>query len=321
MTATASKYRSPYVSEILEEPDRTLDDCAASVAIMSAADWTLGEAITRPDGSPMDVLFLRNALRKRIGRVDGGLTLHDVNDLIRELDPELPPLPRYNGQKLRPGQSSEGATLRLTFEEWKAKVMAGHVSALCGNPAGVKNPSSPLRTKQGDDDYPHVIHVSDGDTGGAVVKDPLTRRKPGWAGERVTWKDLREFTEASKGGDRLFGSPSAIACAVVPVGGETEAARVARKSLATIVRLNGKVSDQRDQTRLATEERDAARVEARLATEAASGLRSQLTAAQARIKELESLPSPDCITQVNAERVRVLDLLSGRFDELIAEVR
>ena len=33
----------------------------------------------------MDGLFRRNALRKRIGKVVGGLTLHDVDELIREL--------------------------------------------------------------------------------------------------------------------------------------------------------------------------------------------------------------------------------------------
>lgn len=308
MAATASKYRSPYVSELVAEPDRTIDDCTASGAISLAADWTLGEAVTRPDGTPMDVVYLRNALRRRIGIVEGGLTLHDANDLIHELDPDLPPLPRYPGQSLRPGQSGDGATLRVTWEEFKAKVSAGYVGMLCGNPSGVKDPNSPLRTKQNSDDYPHVIHVSDGNATGALVKDPLTRHKPGWPGERVTWDDLRQFTEAKDAkGDRHFGSPTAIACALVPVGGETEAARVARKSLATIGRLNQKVSDQKAQTALATDERDQAR--------------RDLATATARIAELEAMTIPDCTTPVTAERGRVLDLISSGVDQLVAGLR
>lgn len=64
---------------------------------------------------------------------------------------------------------------------------------------------------------------------------------------------------------------------------------------------------------LRTRERDAARRDLALATDTIKRL-------DARIAELEA-ESPSCVTQVNAERVRVLDLLSGRFDELIAEVR
>lgn len=323
MTATASKYVSPFVSEVLRETDGSIDDCATSSGLMLACDWTLGEFLVRDDGSTWSVLRLREVLRRKLGPDDkvGGLTLHDVDEALRAIDPELPPLPRYGGQKLERGQSPDGATLRLTFEEWQAMLRGGHVSLLCGIPAGVKDPTSPLRALTRFDGYSHVIWVGDGGKDDALVKDPLHARRPGYRGERVTWTQLRQYTEAKKDGQRAFGSPTAIACAVVPVGGETAAARVARKSLATIARLNDKVKDQRDQTKLATEERDAARTEARLATEAAGGLRTQLTAAQARIKELEALPAPDCVTQVNAERMRVLDLLSGRFDELVAEIR
>lgn len=82
--------------------------------------------------------------------------------------------------------------------------------------------------------------------------------------------------------------------------------------------------------------------EARLATKAANELRTALTAAnesvrtlqtrvdgyvteraalQVRIKELEAMPSPDCVVAVNAERGRVLDLLSDGIDELVASIR
>lgn len=313
MTATPSKYDAPYVSEIIAEADRTYDDCAAATGIMLAASWTLGEAITKPDGSQMDVNYLRNALRARIGKKDGGLTLHDMSDLMQALDPELPPLPRYNGQRATAGQSTAGATLTLTFEAWKAQVMSGYASALCGNPSGVKNPDSPLRSVQGNDDYAHVIHVSKGDTGGALVKDPLTRHKPAWPGVRVSWDDLRQYTEAKKNGDRQFGSPGAIACAMVATGGETEAARTGRKSLATIARLNGKLTDQKAQTALAIDERDQAKRDLSVAVQ-------KIKDQNARIAELEGQPS-GCTDAVNKERARVLDALSGGVDELVATLR
>lgn len=323
MPATASKYRSPFVSEVLRETDGSIDDCATSSGLMLACDWTLGEFLIRPDGSTWNVLQLREVLRKKLGPDDkvGGLTLHDVSDALRAIDPELPPLPRYSGQALEPGQSPDGATLRLAFEEWQAKIREGHVGLLCGIPAGVADPKSPLRALTRFDGFSHVIWVGDGDKDDALAKDPMHARRPGYKGERVSWRDLRQYTEAKKGGSRAFGSSSAIACALVPVGGETEAARVARKSLATIARLNDKVAGQRAQTQLATEERDAARAEAKLAHQAADGLLKQRDAALARVKELEALPAPDCALQVKAERVRVLDLLSGRFDEIVAEIR
>lgn len=261
MTATAAKYRSPYVSEILRETDGSLNDCAVSTGIMLLGDWTLGEALTRADGKPKDVLFLREWSRKQLGpgAQDGGLTLHDMNDLMHAIDPDLPPLPRYNGQSLRPGQSSEGATLRITFETLKSMLKNGHSAALCGNPSGVSDPNSPLRTKQNRDDYAHVVHITDGNDKGAILKDPLTRRKPGWPGERVSWEDLRQFTEAKKDGERQFGSPTAIACAVIRVGDETEAERARRKASSTITKLQTRLDAQKAQTALATEERDQAR--------------------------------------------------------------
>ena len=303
MAATATKYRAPYVSEILRETDGSLNDCSVCVTIMLVGDWTLGEALINPDGSAKDVLFLREWVRKQLGpdARDGGLTLHDADQMARLLDPELPPLPRYGGQTARPGQSTAGATLRLTFEAFKAAIQNGNSAALCGNPIGVKDPGSPLRSVQGNDDYAHVIHVTDGNATGALVKDPLTRHKPGWPGVRVSWDELRQFTEAKKNGERLFGSPTAVACAVIPVGAETEAARVGRKSLATIARLNQKVSDQRAQATLATDERDQARRE--------------LATAQARIAELEGAGPADC-HDAEDEVARLTDIL-GKVKALV----
>lgn len=299
MVATAAAYRAPYVSEILRETDGTLNDCAVSTGIMLAGDWTLGEALTRADGKPRDVIFLREWTRKQLGpgAQDGGLTLHDMNDMLQLLDPGLPPLPRYNGQSLRPGQTSEGATLRLTFEELRQALQQGCSAALCGNPAGVKDPDSPFRTKQGDDDYPHVVRITDGNERGCRLFDPLTRRGVNWTGERVSWDEVRQFTEAKKPGtrDRQFGSPSAVACAVIAVGSETLVEREKRRSLVSVAKLNLRLKEQKEQTKLALEERDQARRE--------------LEQAQADL-ETCSQQTTDCTGPVNADRNGLLDELT-----------
>lgn len=257
MTATAERYKGVYVSEVLKEVG-SYSDCGASVAIMLAADWTLGEWLVRPDGQQRDVIELREVVRRRIGDTMGGLTLHDMNDIIRELDPDIAPLPRYDGQAAKPGQSTQGANLHLTWDEFRAAVSDGHSAALCGNPIGVKDEGSPLRTKQGSDDYPHVVHLTDGNVNGARVKDPLTRHMPGWLGEMVRWDDLRQFTEAKHAGARQFGSPTAIACAVVRIGSETEASRTGRLAAKNLGRCRDSLDAQKAQTELYRDERDQA---------------------------------------------------------------
>ena len=319
MTATADKYRAPYVSEILRETDGTINDCAVSTGLMLAGDWTLGEALTRPDGKQRDVLFLREWTRKQLGpgAQDGGLTLHDMNDMLQALDPDLPPLPRYNGQALRPGQSSAGATLRLTFDQLKAMLQNGYSAALCGNPAGVKDEKSPFRTKQNSDNYPHVVRITDGNATGCRLFDPLTKKGTNWPGERVSWDDVRQFTEAKKPGtnDRQFGSPSAVACAVVKVGDETEAARVSRKADIAAVKARAALANQREQTKLATDERDQARRELAsalvqlgalskdntLLTTERDKARQEADDLEARIAELEAIPPTpaDCSAELD----------------------
>jgi hypothetical protein len=261
MAATVNLYRAPYTSEILAEPDRVYDDCAASVGIMLFADWTLGEWLIQRDGDQWNVLALRNVVRRKIKDPDGGLTLHDVNDIGHELDPDLPDLPRYGGQAAKPNQSTAGATLRLNRNELKELLQNGHSAAVCGlAPNGVG----------------HVIHVTDGKVQGVLAKDPLTRHTPGWKGERMSWDDLWRFTEAKgKDGTRSYGSPDAIACAVVKVGDETQEARTNR-------RLKAKVSE------LIHTKGDLAQTRLALTT-----TQADLKTAEDRIAILESATQPD----------------------------
>jgi hypothetical protein len=277
MTATADRYRTPYVSQMLAEPDRTYDDCAASTGIMLFNDWTLGEWSIRPDGKQRDLLLLRNTVRKRIGDTDGGLTLHDVNDIGHELDPDLPDLPRYNGQAAKPGQSTAGATLRLDRWDLKALLMNGHSAAICGISGTVG----------------HVVHVTDGTAAGVLRKDPLTRKGENWAGDRITWSQLWAFTEAERNGERAYGSPDAIACAVVKVGEQTEASRVERKAGLGITKLRTKLDAQKAQTTLATEERNQARRELAASQQAYQSAMDALAAANKALDECQARPT-DC---------------------------
>ncbi len=300
MTANPKRYVSPYVSEMLVEPDQVFDDCMASVAIMLAAERTCGEWLIQPDGDQWSVLILRNVVRKRIGDTTGGLTFHDANDIMIDLDPRMPPLPRYPGMTAKKGQSTEGATLRLNRFELKAMLQQGFAAGICGlAPNGVG----------------HVIEASDGDDKGVRVMNPLTRHTPGWRGERYTWAELWAFTEQKKDGERAYGSADAIACAVVKVGSEMEAERTQRDADVSLRKLRSQLSDQKAQTRLATEERDAARSEAAGAEATVAELRTELAAAQARIAELEALPPADC-SELQAQVVVLKDKINAATEAL-----
>lgn len=283
MTADPKSYRTPYVSQMLAEPDRTWDDCCAAVTIMLGNDWTLGEWSIRPDGKPRDLLFLRNLIRKRIGDVDGGLTLHDANDMLHELDPDLPDLPRYPDQIAKPGQSRAGATLRLDRAGLKEMLRNGHSAAVCGLSGTVG----------------HVVYFTDGNDTGPIRKDPLTTHGPGWDGERVTWDALWRFTEAKRNGVRAYGSPSAIACAVVKVGEQTQAERTRRAGEREASRLAKSIQAQKAQTALAADERDQARRELGVATSTIQSQGARVEQLEARIAELEAATPQDCSAEVD----------------------
>lgn len=297
MAATADKYVIPYTSEMRREADGGYNECTDASTVMLGAAWTLGEILENPDGSRKNPNMFRNTLRGKAGFSEaGGLTLHDANDMLQVIDPDLPPLLRYNDQRLRPGQSSEGARLRVTFEELRTMLRNGYVVMLCGNPVGVRDPDSPFRTKARNDRYPHVVVLYRGTENGATLLDPLTTQGPAWKGEKVPWDAIRQFTEAKDpSGDRYFGSASEVAAAVARIGSETQAAREERARFTAAAKLNERLAEQKDQTRLALDERDAARHE--------------LKGARARIAELEQTPGQDCTAAVNAERKRILDEL------------
>ena len=313
MTATADKYVPRFYSEVVKEVGSP-DDCiiCASLELYDAA--TLGEGVTRDDGTLINTIVLRE-LRDEAGlRANGPLRLDDAARYLAFVSRKVGMEPPFD-LDYYPGH---GGSLRVTWDGFQSRIRNGHVAVLLGNPIGVKDATSPLRTAQNNDDYAHAIAVMDGRADDARVFDALRRRQPGYTGQRVKWADLLQFTSA-KGW--AFGSPTTIACAIARIGSETQAARADRDRLAAVARLNERVASQKAQTALATEERDAARTEARLATEAASGLRTQLTAAQARVKELEALPAPDCAAQVTAERVRLLALVSDGVDAVLAGLK
>lgn len=299
MTATPGMYRAPFISQRRKDQP-PFEDCALESGLMLLGSWTLGEGLVKADGDQRDLYELSETLRRRIKKPAGGLTLADVDDALHTIDPALPPLPRYPGQTPTP---SAGSTLRLTFEEFKALTIEGHAAIILGYQTDASTVG-------------HAIHVSRGNAEGPIVMDPWERKPLAWQGERWTWKRLREFTERKVRGDR-FGSPAAIACAVVRIGEETQAQRATREAARDLSRMKAQRDDAREQTKLASDERDAARTEARLAKETADELRTALTEAAKRIKELEARPTTDCIPAINADRNAMLDELV----EWIAEHR
>lgn len=291
MTADASAYRSPFISQRRKDVP-PFEDCVLESSLMLLGAWTLGEGLVRPDGDQRDLYGLSEILRKRIDKPAGGLTLADADEALHSIDPDLPPLPRYPGQSPTPAAT---ATLRLTFEEFRARIIDGHAGIILGYQTDASTVG-------------HAIHVARGNADGPIVMDPWERKPLGWEGERWTWKRLREFTERKVKGDR-FGSPSAIACALVPIGAETREARAQRAALIAAARASQKLKDQKDQTTLALNERDAARTEARLAQTAADELRVELGTVREQLTACQNA-APDCIPAVNADRNGMLDELT-----------
>lgn len=272
MPAEARDFIPTYVSEIIKETDGDLDDCMVCAAISLADAWTLGEFLTRSDGDKRNVINLREKRAKALGpsKAVGGLTLADAERYLQAIDPDIPNLPRYPGH---------GGSQRYTFEEFWDLISDGHAAILLGNPSRVKDPRSPLRTKQGNDDYPHAIFVYRGRPTVARVYDALTRHGPDWRGEDVEREDLRQFSTA-------FGTPGAIGCSVVRIGAATRAARE-RNAKEVAVRML-KVSNKN-----LVAQRDEVSRELDIAV-------SDLQAAEARIAILESATQPD-LTLVRRE--------------------
>ena len=266
------KYIPPYVSEINREVDGDLDDCALSAGIALAAVWTGGEILFKQDGTPRNVIDMREARVKALGpgKKAGGLTLPDVNQFLHWFDETLPDLPYYPFQKPYDG------TLRLSFDQFWEKLQGPYAAILLGNPSRVKNPASRLRTKQGNDDYGHAIFVWKARNGKATVYDALTRNKPDWQGERIPKEELAQFASA-------FGQPDAIGCAVIQIGSATKEARA---------RQSAKERESRIKAAHAAVEK--------VYQDNIRSLEADLVSANDRIAILESAQSPD-LTAVKRE--------------------
>ena len=253
MTATAAKYLPRYYSEIVREAIGSFDDCAICSGLTLYDAATMGEGVTRDDGRLMDTIRLRE-LRDEAGLApDGPLRLNDVAKYLRWVSEKVDMAPPFELDHY-PGHP--GGTLRVTWAEFKDRIQNGHVGILLGNPIAVKDPASPLRSRQVNDDYGHAVGLMDGRAETATLFDPLTRKGPDWRGEWVPWQDLRQFTEARKGGARLYGTADAIGCALARIGSETEAARAERKAAKRISTLMERVDAQKAQTELHRDERD-----------------------------------------------------------------
>lgn len=320
MTATIAAFRPRYYSEIIRETNG-YDDCALCSGLVLFEMATLREGVTKNDGGLFDTIRLRE-LRDEAGlRPDGPLRLNDIAQYLAFVSTKAGMDPAFR-LDYYPGHP--GGTLRLAWDEFRAKVSGAHVAILLGNPSAVRDPASPLRTKQGNDDYGHAIAVFDGGPNGATVYDALTRKGENWKGERVRWDDLRQFTEAKKGGDRLYGTPDAIACAVAAIGSETGEARAKRAALVAAAKANEKLQAQKAQTSLATEERDAARTEARLAQQTVEELRTALAASDEALKACRNAQAPDCTAAVaeatRVEHERMVALVEQGGHELVEEL-
>lgn len=136
----------------------------------------------------------------------------------------------------------------------------------------------------------HACVVGDPRNGSVAFHDPLRKK-----GIRISIDLLVRAMETF--GRRPWGNGRGEAAVAYPVPTVREALE---KAQADVERLRSTLRDQRDQTRLATEERDAARTEAALLTDTVAELRTALTATEAALVECRNQPVPDC-TDVQAQ--------------------
>ena len=241
-----TRYRTPFITET-DEPRFT--DCQFCAGLMLVADWTDGEAIHDDHGNTLDAPGLK-ALRERIrflsGDTEGGASLNDLALGIAKRYPDLPPLPRT---------VAPTDPLRLTFDELWAKLQADHCAVVNGNPIKVKDPSSPLRSMQGNDDYDHAVFLHLARADKAFVMDPLGQG--GYRGRWVPKDDLRQFAS------RFVTDSGSPYVAMVRRGHQSSVALLRRKLTAQLKTV---------QAELATAEADIATARARALDDAVTAI-------------------------------------------------
>jgi hypothetical protein len=146
----------------------------------------------------------------------------------------------------------------------------------------------------------HGVVVGEPSDGKVTVADPLRRELVRWP-VALLERAMETFGTKPWGNGR--GEFGIVAPAPTLLALRTRQRDEARKALAKAVAA---LSAQADQTKLATEERDAARAEANLATEAVAELRVSLAAARARITELENATPVDCTAAIAATRAAIV---------------
>ena len=214
-------YHSPFITET-DEP--AFSDCQFCSGLMLVAEWTSGEAILDHHGNTLDAAGLKR-LRERIrvlsGDSVGGASLEDLARGIARRFPDLPALPRT---------TAPVEPLVLSFDELWERLQAGHCAVLNGNPNGVTDLSSPLRSMQAKDDYDHAVFVHAARVERAFVMDPLGRGR--YQGQWVPKADLRQFAS------RFTTASSSPYCAVVKRSEQSSVERLRRQ-------LHGQTRDLR----------------------------------------------------------------------------
>jgi hypothetical protein len=93
---------------------------------------------------------------------------------------------------------------------------------------------------------------------------------------------------------------------------------------ATVAQVAALTTERDGALQRATIEQERAEAAARdleTATRTITAQGARIEALEARVAELEALPPTDCVTEVNAERARVLAAISDGMDELVAGLR
>jgi hypothetical protein len=211
LTLDPLEYRPPFCTEA-DEP--VIEDCVSASTLMLTATETLGECLLDEHWQQKDLKHLRERMRNTLGpgKQHGGLTLNDADEMRRNVWPDLPQLRRWD--------APNGTNLDLSFDELWDKLRNGCAALVIGNPIRVSDRSSPLRTKQTNDDYRHCVFVLFAEQARCWLMDPLGHGD--YEGEWLPIQHLRAFAGE-------FGTPHDRGCAIVKRGAQSREARTARR--------------------------------------------------------------------------------------------
>lgn len=205
------RYIPPQITETFGETQFT--DCLWCSGFGLVDIWTTGAVTRDRNWRPLNQVRLkarREEFRDASNDQVGGSNLDDLARGVKVFWPDLPKLLNTDD-----GSASD------TWDTLWPKLQGHYSIVLIGNPKGINNPNSFLRTAQGNDDYDHAILLVRALTDKALIMDPLRppSSKPRWVPKAEVRQFASKFTNAGVPGHAIVlrGKESALGQANIKI--------------------------------------------------------------------------------------------------------